>query len=271
MAGRSGLPIRASATQSVAASPVRPSAANIGVPFPSNTTDENSALSATHNALPSGSLTASSSSKHRTPPRLSLYNGAQVAEPCVSDALTHLLAGCKHKIVTQHPEPCASNCRISDSGLANLRSQEEFACSICMERIVRASYNARRSAYQADVQVAADDKKAVATLAAEESSWERKAIEQLRRLKSGRRSCNAIRTSPTQSWFANCEFAVEAGGSDCSPIATEMSSQRPDGGPKLSARVATSMSRLPVPGTSPGDSRRASPGPTISRLPLRRR
>jgi len=56
----------------------------------------------------------------------------QVWLPCVPSALTHQLV-CGHRVITEQPEPCASNCQVSARrSLVNPRAvDEEFACERC--------------------------------------------------------------------------------------------------------------------------------------------
>lgn len=227
----------------------------------------------------SGSRARSQNASHK---RRSLYNGPQLAEPCVADALVHILQPCGHKVLTSEPEACGANCLGSGTEYANERSTERYICAVCISRSVREHYGARRTLFMENLDRLEQNVGGFQTgwkaerLARMEAVWESEAIEQLLELSELGRRCMAI------SVVDDFEFALTAELTATPALTTEVdqkssssmsAGELPKGqSPSSTTKTPVKASRLPMPATSKaGQADHKTAATTSSRLPLYRR
>ncbi|KAM0713572.1 hypothetical protein Q7P37_010534 [Cladosporium fusiforme] len=135
---------------------------------------------------------------------VSLYNGPQVAEPCVRNALLHVLQPCGHRVMTSTPEPCGSNCKGSDWVFANTKTEDKFVCVICISRYVREHYQEKKALFLPSLDAlenALGGFKAgwkEARIARMERIWKNDALEEQMALETLGRFCQAIATEPDE-------------------------------------------------------------------------
>lgn len=134
----------------------------------------------------------------------SLYNGPQLVEACVSNALLHVLEPCGHRVTTTNVERCGENCKSTDSAFANSRTTAKFACAVCISKYVQEHYSAQRSLF-----VPSLDKLEEALggfregwkaerIARMERVWKNDAVQERKALEKLGRYCEAIPTDPDE-------------------------------------------------------------------------
>jgi hypothetical protein len=149
----------------------------------------------------SNTTLASSVSSSNEP---SLYNGPQLVEPCVSNALLHVLGPCSHRVMTTQVEPCGKNCKSTDSAFANTKTAAKFACAVCISKYVQEHYAAQKSLF-----VPSLDKLESALggfkpgwkaerIARMDRVWKNDAVQERKALEKLGRFCEAIPTDPDE-------------------------------------------------------------------------
>jgi hypothetical protein len=134
----------------------------------------------------------------------SRYNGPQLVEPCVSNALLHVLEPCGHRVMTRHVESCGKNCKSTDAAFANTKTTAKFACAVCMSKYVHEHYSAQKSLF-----VSSLDKLEIALggfrvswkaerIARMERVWKNDAGEERKALEKLGRYCEVIPTDPDE-------------------------------------------------------------------------
>ena len=134
----------------------------------------------------------------------SRYNGPQLVEPCVSNALLHVLEPCGHRVMTRHVESCGKNCKSTDSAFANTKTAAKFACAVCISKYAHEHYSAQKSLF-----VASLDKLESALggfrpgwkaerVARMERVWKNDAVEERKALEKLGRYCEVIPTDPEE-------------------------------------------------------------------------
>jgi len=134
----------------------------------------------------------------------SRYNGPQLVEPCVGNALFHVLQPCGHRVMTQDVQLCGQNCRGSDSPLVNKKTKSKFACAVCVSKYVHEHYAAKRDLFLPSLDVleralggfrAGWKEKRIARM---ERVWKNDALEEQRALEKLGRRCEAVSTDPDE-------------------------------------------------------------------------
>lgn len=186
-----------------------------------------------------------------------MYNGAQIAEPCVADALAHILEPCGHRVMTEAPEACGSNCRGCDSFFANARTGAPFACGVCIAGSVRGHYSAKRVLFRQNLERLESSlggsfqpEGKEQRVACMEAVWRSNMKEEQQALQKLGRRCEAI----------NCELCDDSGSlmtesatpstpHSCWAGAVEGKDHQSPSSPLVAKaqRKAKGMSRLPVP------------------------
>jgi hypothetical protein len=134
----------------------------------------------------------------------SLYNGPQLVEACVSNALSHVLEPCGHRVVTRHVERCGENCKSTESAFASTKTAAKFACAVCISKYVQEHYSAQKS-----MSVPSLDKLEKALggfrpgwkaerIARMERVWKNDAVQERKALEKLGRYCEAIPTDPDE-------------------------------------------------------------------------
>lgn len=200
--------------------------------------------------------------------RRSLYNGPQLAEPCVADALVHVLQPCGHKVLTSEPQTCGANCLGSGTEYANDRTAERFMCAVCIFRSVRDHYQARRSLFITSLDRLEQSIGGFKTgwkgerLARMAAVWRSEAIEGLTELSQLGRHCIAISVED------DLDFALTTG---LSAGSSDVQTSDPAESSALSVTAPRSVraSRLPTPTiTRPKHASGKSVAMASSRLPV---
>jgi hypothetical protein len=193
----------------------------------------------------SSSTAVSSSRKHSdsgkdiqsspTPTQYSQYNGPQLVEPCVGNALFHVLQPCGHRVMTRDVQLCGQNC--SDSAFANKKTQAKFVCATCISRYVHEHYAAKKSLFIPSLDML---EKALGgfregwkekRIARMDRVWKNDALEEQRALEKLGRCCEAVPTDPDE------EKLVEDEEERISKLLT----------PAVEAPVEVQTAALPVP------------------------
>jgi hypothetical protein len=83
------------------------------------------------------------------------FISAHLGTPCTLGALDHHL-DCGHKISTDQPEPCASNCKKLESKFPNPWSNDKvFVCMTCIVGEVKRAHDAKVLEFQGELKVIA--------------------------------------------------------------------------------------------------------------------
>jgi hypothetical protein len=183
-------------------------------------------------------LASSVSSSHEP----SLYNGPQLVEPCVSNALLHVLETCGHRVMTTHVEPCGKNCQSADSAFANTKTAAKFACAVCISKYVQEHYAAQKSLF-----VPSLDKLESALggfkpgwkaerIARMDRVWKNDAVQERKALEKLGRFCEAIPTDPEEEMLG-----IPSEVAPVKDASSQVQSNRP-----TRAEVKTVRRRLPV-------------------------
>jgi hypothetical protein len=161
----------------------------------------------------SSSPAVSSSMKERdsdktesSPPtnKHSKYNGPQLVEPCVGNALFHVLEPCGHRVMTRDVQLCGQNCKGSDSAFASKKTQAKFICATCISRYVHEHYAAKKSLFIPSLDML---EKALGgfrdgwkekRIARMDRVWRNDALEEQRALEKLGRRCEAVPTDPDE-------------------------------------------------------------------------
>jgi len=134
----------------------------------------------------------------------SLYNGPQLVEACVSNALLHVLEPCGHRVMTARVELCGKNCKASDSVFANSRTAAKYACAVCITKHLQEQHSNKKS-----LLVSSLDKLESALggfrpgwkaerIARMERVWKNDAVEERKALEKLGRHCEVIPTDPEE-------------------------------------------------------------------------
>ena len=167
-----------------------PSEVMTSSPFPSSSIQNNSGKEDDMLNKPSGEY--------------SRYNGPQLVEPCVGNALFHVLQPCGHRVMTRDIQICGQNCRGSDSPFANKKAKAKFACAVCISKYVHEHYTAKKDLYIPSLDVleralggfgAGWKEKRIARM---ERVWKNDALEEQRALEKLGRRCEAVCTDPDE-------------------------------------------------------------------------
>jgi hypothetical protein len=195
----------------------------------------------------------------------SRYNGPQLVEPCVGNALFHVLQPCGHRVMTRDVQLCGQNCRGSDSPFANKKTKAKFACVVCISKYVHEHYTAKKDLYIPSLDVlerafggfrAGWKEKRVARM---ERVWKNDALEEQRALEKLGRRCEAVSTDPDEEKLVEDEegatLKVEwsADHTDLSARTVETLSHVENKTDRLQIPVAKqpkSKSQLPVPSSA---------------------
>ena len=134
----------------------------------------------------------------------SRYNGPQLVEPCVGNALFHVLQPCGHRVMTRDVQLCGQNCRGSDSPFANKKARSKFVCAVCISKYVHEHYAAKKNLYLPSLDVleralggfrAGWREKRIARM---ERVWKNDALEEQRALEKLGRRCEPVSTDPDE-------------------------------------------------------------------------
>lgn len=176
----------------------------------------------------------------------SQYNGPQLVEPCVSNALFHVLQPCGHRVMTRDVQLCGQNCKGSDSLFANKKTQAKFGCALCISRYVHEHYAAKMALLipSLDMLEAAlggfPDGWKEKRIARMERVWKNDALEEQRALEKLGRRCDALSTDPEEKLVDEEEKAA-LDGRDEEPLApVEIHSA-------MLPRVVSKTGRLQIP------------------------
>ena len=216
----------------------------------------------------------------------SLYNGPQLVEPCVSNALLHVLEPCGHRVMITRVELCGKNCRNSDSAFANSRTATTYACAVCITKHLQEQHSTKKSLF-----VSSLDKLESALggfragwkaerIARMERIWKNDAVEERKALKKLGMHCEVIPTDPEEETLVvPTEVAPTK---DASPQVQSSLPSRPEVKTvrrsipvskkhKGKRQVPTSSSSVPVEGKAVGSKRgkfgssRIPVGPRLSK------
>jgi hypothetical protein len=177
----------------------------------------------------SNTTLASSISSSNEPSR---YNGPQLVEPCVSNALLHVLETCGHRVMTTHVEPCGKNCKSTDSAFANTKTSAKFACAVCISKYVQEHYAARKALF-----VPSLDKLESALggfkpgwkaerIARMDRVWKNDAVHERKALEKLGRFCEAIPTDPDEEVLGTEVAPVKDASSQVLPTRAEAKTVR---------------------------------------------
>lgn len=166
---------------------------------------------------------------------VSLYNGPQVAEPCVDGALLHVLQPCGHRVITREPQPCGENCKGNHALFANSKEiSDKFACAVCISTYVREHYNAKKGLFVPSLD---HFERALGglepgwkeqRLARMERIWKNDALEEQLALEALGRYCEVICTSPEDEALVVVDKALPSKGpSPPTPAAISIPSTLP--------------------------------------------
>lgn len=236
---------------------------------------------------PSGTTTPPSSedsssraaSKERSHKRRSLYNGPQLAEPCVTDALLHVLRPCGHKVITGEPEVCANNCLGSATDFANERTAERYICAVCISKYVKDQYEAKKTTFISSLDRLEQSIGGFKPgwkeerLARMEQTWRNEAIEELLELQKLGRRCDAISVDEDFNFAVVAKLATDSHDqavvetADRAPCPEATKDQRP----KARATTPAKSSRLPMPASKAKRNDPISATKSSSKLPVYRR
>ena len=196
----------------------------------------------TSSPVPSSSIQETSGKKddlsNKPSGEYSRYNGPQLVEPCVGNALFHVLGPCGHRVMTKDVQLCGQNCRGSGSPFANKKTKAKFACAVCISKYVHEHYTAKKDLYIPSLDVleralggfrSGWKEKRIARM---ERVWKNDALEEQRALEKLGRRCEAVSTDPDE------EKLVE--GDEGAPPEVESSAENTD----LSARTVETLSRV---------------------------
>ncbi|GAB7335987.1 hypothetical protein MBLNU13_g08226t1 [Cladosporium sp. NU13] len=134
----------------------------------------------------------------------SQYNGPQLVEPCVGNALFHVLKICGHRVMTQDVQLCGQNCVGSDSPFANKKTRAKLVCTVCISKYVHEHYAAKKNLYLPSLDVleralggfrAGWREKRIARM---ERVWKTDALEEQRALEKLGRRCEPVSTDPDE-------------------------------------------------------------------------
>lgn len=210
----------------------------------------------------------------------SQYNGPQLVEPCVGNALFHVLQPCGHRVMTQDVQLCGQNCRGSDSPFANKKTQAKFACAVCISKYVHEHYTAKKDLFVPSLDMletalggfkAGWKEKRIARMG---RVWKNDAIEEQRALEKLGRRCEAVFTDPDEEKLvedegrATPEVESPAEPTDLSArtVATLSCVETKTGrlGPAVVKRLK-GKSQLPVPSSATAVDQKAPEGQRASR------
>lgn len=155
----------------------------------------------------------------------SQYNGPQLVEPCVGNALFHVLQPCGHRVMTRDVQLCGQNCKNSDSSFANKKTQAKFGCAICISRYVHEHYAAKMALLipSLDMLEAAlggfPDGWKEKRIGRMERVWKNDALEEQRALEKLGRRCDAVSTDPEEEKIVDEEEKAALDGRDGEPSA----------------------------------------------------
>lgn len=206
----------------------------------------------------------------------SRYNGPQLVEPCVSNALLHVLEPCGHRVMTRHVESCGKNCKSTDAAFANTKTAAKFACAVCISKYVHEHYSAQKSLFASSL-----DKLEIALggfrpgwkaerIARMERVWKNNAVEERKALEKLGRYCEVIPTDPDEEVLVvPTEVAPVKDASSRLPTRAEVKTGRRQlpvsKKPKEKRQIPTLQSRVSVEKNS-GDGKRGKIG--SSRIPV---
>lgn len=134
----------------------------------------------------------------------SQYSGPQLVEPCVGNALFHVLQPCGHRVMTRNVQLCGQNCKGGDSPFANKKTQARFACAVCISKYVHEHYTAKKDLFIPSLDMleaklggfrAGWKAKRVARM---ERVWKNDALEEQRALERLGRRCEAVSSDPDE-------------------------------------------------------------------------
>jgi hypothetical protein len=134
----------------------------------------------------------------------SRYNGPQLVEPCVSNALLHVLEPCGHRVMTRHVEPCGKNCKSTDSVFANTKTAAKFACAVCISKYAQEHYSAQKSLFVSSLDKLESSLGGfrpgwkAERVARMERVWKNDAVEEKKALEKLGRYCEVIPTDPEE-------------------------------------------------------------------------
>jgi hypothetical protein len=203
-----------------------------------------------------------SSQSRKSPGEYSQYNGPQLVEPCVGNALFHVLQPCGHRVMTQDVQLCGQNCRGSDSPFANKKTEAKFACAVCISKYVHEHYAAKRDPSLPSLDMletalggfkAGWKRKRIARM---ERVWKNDVLEEQRALEKLGRHCEAVSTDPDEEKLVEdegratpeVESPVEHTDLSARTVATISSVETKTGRMKTPAtRQCKGKSQLPVP------------------------
>ena len=78
------------------------------------------------------------------------YITAHLGEPCTTGALDHLLS-CGHKVTTDRPEDCASNCSQHSMSADQRVLDEDFICMACTTTRIRKDHANKARVFEQDL------------------------------------------------------------------------------------------------------------------------
>lgn len=168
------------------------------------------------------------------------YNGPQLVEPCVGNALLHVLQPCGHRVMTQDVQLCGQNCLGSDSPFANKKTRSKFVCAVCISKYVHEHYAAKKNLYLPSLDVLERALGGFRTgwrekrVARMERVWKNDALEEQRALEKLGRRCEPVSTDPDE------EKLIEDEGRATPEV--ESSAEHTD----LSARTAATLSYVEI-------------------------
>jgi hypothetical protein len=223
----------------------------------------------TSSPVPSSPIQKTSGKKddlsNKPPGEYSRYNGPQLVEPCVGNALFHVLQPCGHRVMTRDVQLCGQNCRGSDSPFSNKKTKAKFACAVCISKYVHEHYTAKKDLYIPSLDVleralggfkAGWKEKRIARM---ERVWKNDALEEQRALEKLGRRCEAVSTDPDEEKLvedeegATVEVESSADHTDLSARTVETLSHVEAKTDRLQIPVAKqpkSKSQLPVPSSA---------------------
>lgn len=193
----------------------------------------------------------------------SQYNGPQLVEPCVGNALFHVLQPCGHRVMTKDVQLCGQNCRGSDSPFANKKTLNKFACAVCISKYVHEHYTAKKDLFLPSLDVlermlggfrAGWKEKRIARM---ERVWKNDALEEQRALEKLGRRCEPVSTDPDEEKLVEDE--------DSATPEVESPVEHTDLGARTAATlscVETKTDRLQTPVAKPLKSKSQLPIPS---------
>jgi hypothetical protein len=141
----------------------------------------------------------------------SQYNGPQLVEPCVANALFHILQPCGHRVMTRDVQLCGQNCEGSDSAFVNEKTRAKFACAVCISWYVHEHYRAKMGFFRASLVILEEamggfrdgwEEKRIGRM---ERVWKNDALEEQRALEKLGRRCEAVSSDPDEEIIVDDE------------------------------------------------------------------